>query len=204
MKNLLFTLAITVLGLAVSQPGVSATKNQDISAGKETFSVELTRNLDSRKLKQGDQVEAKLTARISLPNGTTAARGAKVIGHVNEAKVRSNSDSESRLEITFDKVSISNGEERLISGTVLAAAPRPDVETAAGGLADGYNGMAEMIERGVTIAPSGQSTPTLNDQSRGALGMKNLKLTDGVFTSTAKEVRLDSGTRMLLSVSMTK
>lgn len=203
MKNLISLFVATALGLAISQPGVSATRNQD-TAGKGTFSVELTKTLDSKKLKEGDPVDAKLTGAITFPNGTIAARGAKVIGHVTQAKARSKSDSESTLAITFDKVTAVGGVETPINGTVLAAAPNPDVETASGGAADGYTGMAEMFERSITTAPSGQSTPILSDQSRGVLGIKNVTLTDGVFTSTAKEIRLDSGTRMLLSVAMAK
>lgn len=203
MKNLLFIVATVVISLALSQPGVSATKDQDISGGKGTFSVELTKSLNSKKLKEGDQVEAKLTRGITLPNGVIATRGAKVIGHVTQAKARSKGDSESTLGISFDTVTVSRGEEMSLSGVVQAAAPNPDIETGSGGLADAYNSLAEMTEKNAS-APSGQSTPTLDDQSRGVLGIKNLKLADGVFTSAAKEVRLDSGTRMLLSVSTAK
>jgi hypothetical protein len=204
MKNLLFFFATTVLGLVISQSGVSATKNQDSHAEQGTFTVELTKSLDSKKVKEGDPVEAKLTGGITFSNGAIAARGAKVIGHVTQAKARSKNDSESTLEISFDKVTGSGGEETSISGTVLAAAPSPDVQTGSAGLADGYSGLAEITTRNTSIGPSGQSTPTLNDQSRGVLGINNLKLTDGVFTSTAKQVKLDSGTRILLSVSMAK
>ena len=204
MKSLLFIFATAVLGLVISQPSVSATKNQDSRAEQGTFTVELTKTLDSKKVKEGDLVEAKLTGGITFPNGTIAARGAKVIGHVTQAKARSRNDSESALEISFDKVTSAGGEETSISGTVLAAAPSPDIQTGSGGLADGYSGLAEMTTRNTSIGPSGQSTPLLNDQSRGVLGINNLKLADGVFTSTAKQVKLDSGTRILLGVAMAK
>ncbi len=203
MKNLLFVFAVTAFGLAISQPGAGATKNQDTTAGNGTFSVELTKTLDSKKLKDGDPVEVKLTGSVTLPDGTNAVRGAKVIGHVTQAKARSKKDSESTLGISFDKVAVSGGQEALISGVVLAATPGPDVETGSRGLADGYSSLGEMAETNTAVS-AGQSTPTLSDRSRGVLGIRNLKLTDGVFTSTGKEVRLDSGTRMLLSVSTAK
>lgn len=171
-----------------------------------TFSVALTKDLDSKKLKEGDQVSAKLTGGITLPSGAVVPRGAQVIGHVTQAKARSKHDSDSTLGITFDKIALSGGETVAIQGMVLAAAPNPDLQNGAGaGLADGYNNLKDVTTKGAMSAPSNQApTPLLTDDSRGVLGVKNLKLDDGVFTTTGKEVKLDEGTRMLLSVSMAK
>jgi hypothetical protein len=42
----------------------------------------------------------------------------------------------------------------------------------------------------------------LTEESTGVLGIKNLELSsDGTLTSTNKEIKLDSGTRMLLKAS---
>lgn len=171
-----------------------------------TFSVALTKDLDSKKLKEGDPVSAKLTGGITLPSGAVVPRGAQVIGHVTQAKARSKKDADSTLGITFDKIALSGGENVAIQGTVLAAAPNPDLQNAGGaGLADGYNNLKDITTKGAMSAPSNQaSTPLLTEDSRGVLGMKTLKLDDGVFTSTGKEVKLDEGTRMLLSVAMAK
>lgn len=68
------------------------------------FAVQLAKSLDSKKLKQGDEVEAKVAADIHAADGMTIPRGSKVIGHVTEAKARSKGDPESALGIAFDKI----------------------------------------------------------------------------------------------------
>jgi hypothetical protein len=176
------------------------------TAGKThgTFTVELTKALDSKKLKEGDAVEAKLTGGITLPNGTPVNRGTMVVGHVTAATARSKGGSDSTLGIVFDKIARSGGEDTPINGVVQAAAPNPnaDVGSAGGG-----------VDYGNTLKAAGANPPNpdtsrppvklLNDQSVGVLGIKNLQLgPDGVFTSSGKEVKLDSGTRILLNVTM--
>jgi len=167
-----------------------------------TFSVELAKSLDSKKLKEGDEVQAKLTGSITLPSGATAPRGSMVIGHVTVAKARSQHDSESTLGIVFDKIMVGKGEEVPIKGVIQAVAPNPDAEVATGGGGIGYGDLKQ-----ATTMQSGMDTrsapvPVLNDQSTGVLGFKNMTLKDGVITSTNKAIRFDSGTRFMLNVSM--
>jgi len=174
------------------------------SAGKThgTFTVELTKSLDSKKLKVGDPVEAKLTGGITLPNGTTVPRGTKVVGHVTEAKARSKSDSESSLGISFDKFVRSGGEDTPVNGVIQAVAPNPNEELSTGG-GVGYTDLKQ-----ATAAPAAPDTrrgptPILSDQSQGVLGMKGMDLgPQGVITSSGKEVKLDSGTRILVNATM--
>src|SRR5271165_5704032 len=99
MKQLL---AVTLfVGLAVSLSTAvwadsgQSTATTSASGGHGTFSVELAKALDSKKLKEGDEVQAKLTGSITLPSGATVPRGTMLIGHVTEAKARSKNDSES-------------------------------------------------------------------------------------------------------------
>jgi hypothetical protein len=166
------------------------------------FAVELLKPLDSKKLKPGDEVEAKLPAEVRTPGGTTIPRGSKIIGHVTEAKARSKGDPESQLGIVFDKISRSGGEDTAIKGVIQAVAPNPNPEVQTGG-GIGYGGMSETMEKPPTPSQGTRSVPLLTNDSIGVLGIKNLELgTDGVLTSTGKEVKLDSGTRVLLNVSM--
>jgi hypothetical protein len=176
------------------------------SAGKThgTFTVELTKALDSKKLKAGDPVEAKLTGEITLPNGTPVARGTNIVGHVTVATARSKGGSDSTLGIVFDKIARSGGEDTPINGVIQAAAPNPNADLSSGGGG---------VDYGNTLKAAGANPPNpdtsrppvklLNEQSVGVLGIKNLQLgPDGVFTSSGKEVKLDSGTRILLNVTM--
>ncbi|MGA8874331.1 MAG: hypothetical protein WCC25_03030 [Candidatus Korobacteraceae bacterium] len=188
-------------GFATAQssaaPAKATTKN---SHG--TFTVELVKTLDSRKVHEGDAVEAKLTGSITLPNGAKVPRGAKVLGHVTEAKARSKSDSQSSLGISFDKIAWQGGEDTPIHGVIQAVAPNPNDEITTGDYI-GYGGLNEATEKPPKPDTRRDSIPILNETSQGVLGIKNMQLGPaGELTSTGKEVKLDSGTRMLLDVTV--
>jgi hypothetical protein len=191
-------------GQAAAQP--STAQAATASQGHGTFSVELAKALDSKKLKEGDEVQAKLAGAITLPNGTSAPRGALVIGHVTEAKARSKNDSESALGISFDKIVLGKGEDTPIKGVLQAVAPNPNSATTTGGGPIDYGPSLRMATTNNAGAPNTPPNvvPILTDQSTGVLGFKNMELKDGVITSTNKEVKFDTGTRFLLNVSMVK
>jgi len=202
---LLITLAIATAAAQVSNPkqtGRGSTTPSSPAAPRHhgIFTVELVKSLDSRKLKSGDSVEATLTSGITLPDGSTVPRGAKIIGHITEAKARSKSENESSLGISFDKIAAPSGDVP-IHGVIQALAPNPNEEVTAGSIE--YN---DLGKGGVTDPPLNTShgpTPLLNETSVGVLGIKNLQLDPkGVLTSTSKEVKLNSGTRILLNVMM--
>jgi len=197
------TAATRLLPAAQAATQSSAAQSAD-PTGKShgIFTVELLKPLDSKKLKEGDPVEAKLIGGITLPNGTPVARGTKVVGHVTEAKARSKSDSQSTLGIAFDKIVRAPGEEVPMHGIIQALAPNPNADVTTGG-GMGYGDLKQ-----ATAAPAAPDTrqapaPILNEQSAGVLGIKNMQLgPEGVLTSSGKEVKLDSGTRILLNVTM--
>jgi hypothetical protein len=165
------------------------------------FTVELAKSLDSKKLKEGDEVDAKVAADIQTGDGGTIPRGTKLTGHVTEAKARSKGDAESTLGIVFDKMSRPGAGDRPIKSIVQAAAPNPKADAPAGGVS--YGALSEAAEKATFPTPAGRSVPILNEQSRGVLGIKNLQLgPNGVFTSSGKEVKLDSGMQILLDVTM--
>ncbi len=209
MKRFWLGMPALLVGFCVATAAQTATQAQSAqhsanAAHHGTFTVELLKPLDSRKLKQGDPVEAKLTGGITLPSGAQVPRGARVIGHITEARARSKSDSESALGISFDKIVWSGNESLAIQGTLQAVAPNPNGDITTGGSAVDYGNSLKMETTNNSSAPNMQSSPVplLNDDSTGVLGFKNMKLADGVITSTGKDLKLDSGTRMLLNVTM--
>lgn len=198
-------LSLAVAGSPAAQAATQSSMAQGTtSAGKThgTFTVELTKTLDSKKAKVGDAVEAKLIAGITLPNGTMVPRGTKVVGHVTEAKARSKSESESSLGIVFDKFVRSGGEDTPVNGVIQAVAPNPDEELSTGG-GVGYTDLKQATTAGAAPDTRKGPTPILNDQSQGVLGMKGMQLgPQGVITSSGKDVKLDSGSRILVSATM--
>jgi hypothetical protein len=194
---------LTPRGPAAAQSSAASAK----AASKNpqgTFTVELVKALDSRKVHEGDEVEAKLTGGITLPDGTSHPRDARVLGHVTEAKARSKGAAESSLEIVFDTLVGPGGAKTAIHGAVLAAAPNPNPQT---GGPDAAGNIYTHLDASTTAAVANDqravSVPMLNDTSRGALGIEDLNLKpDGIFTSGGKEVKLRSGIRLLLSVTL--
>jgi hypothetical protein len=177
------------------------------AAGQKVMNAEipvlLAKSVDSKKLKAGEEVDGKTAANLHLKDGTAISRGAKVVGHVTEAKARSNGDAQSSLGIVFDKIDLADGKDLAMTAVIQAVAPSLNpVANTGGGI--GYGGMNEIIEKPPTPQFTQPSIPLLNDQSVGVLGIKNLQLgTDGVLTSDQKAVKLDGGTHIMVQAQIT-
>jgi hypothetical protein len=183
--------------------GFASRSDQAKSAASEEHGVlivELTKPLNSKNVKPGATVEATVRVR---QNGMSIPRSSKVVGHVTEVKSRSKGDTETTLRIVFDTITPPGGASPTpIRGMIKAVAPNPnsDVNTGGGGIS--YNDLK------ISAVASGPSqthppTPLLNEQSTGVVGIKNLQLaSDGVLTSDGKEIKLETGTQILLNVTM--
>ncbi len=199
-----------VIALALLTPNSSAAAQSAAASAKVstknshgTFTVELVKGLDSRKLKEGDAVEAKLTGGITLPDGTVVPRGTSIVGHVTQASARAKHDSESALGISFDRIASPGGGKTLIKGVVLAAAPNPEPTGSPDATGNIYTRLDSATEASVVDTQTSRPVPLLSDKSRGVLGIEDLNLRpDGVFTSGGKEVKLNTGIRLLLSVTL--
>jgi len=174
--------------------------------------AELTKSLDSKKLKEGDPVEARITAELRMREGETIPRGSKLTGHVTEAKARSKGDPEAALGIAFDKITTPNGKDMAIKGVLQAVGPSLS-SGAAGNAAERGPGPGIMARSnpgsgGTTPQPmpglsqdQQSSGPVLNGQSKGVVGIRNLELGDNsVLRSGGKEVKLDSGMQLIVQV----
>ena len=203
-KQLFTTILFVALTVsAAPAQGPNATTRDAAAAGQQHgfLIVELAKSLDSKKLKEGDAVEAKLTANVTTGDGTTLAQGSKLTGHVTQAKARSKGDAESALGIVFDKI-IGRGGEMTITSVIEAAAPNPN-SGADSPVGVSYSGLDEAAAKNSLPVQRSRSVPLLNEESRGVLEIKNLQLgANGVFISGGKEVKLESGMRMLLDVVM--
>jgi hypothetical protein len=72
--------------------------------------VELTKTVDAKKVKTGEQIEAKVTEDLKASNGEVILpRDTKVMGHVTEAQARNKEQKESQIGIAFDRAVMKNG-----------------------------------------------------------------------------------------------
>jgi hypothetical protein len=186
-------------------PSAPAMSQASATAGHQhgVFTVELAKAINSKKLKVGDPVEATVFSAVQVSNGMTIQPGSKILGHVTEVSLRSKGNEHSTLGIAFDKIQLGKGETIPIKGILQAMAPDPNKPLNTGGYIEYGNSLNMQTQRPAAPPPSQEQVPILNDQSTGVLGIKGLQLEkNGVLSSSAKEIKIDSGTRMLLNVTM--
>ena len=230
----------------------------DISAALTSgtaLQAELTKPVDSKKAKSGDEVSAKLTQDVKSNGKVVLHKGSKLVGHVTEAQARSKENAESKLGIVFDKAVLKGGEEVSFNSVIQAVAPPVQatssvagdessslgggmgsggmgrtspgggplggavggVTSTAGGAVGGVSNTAGNVAGSTTGAVGGAANSTvgaaangtLNATSRGVIGMQGMALNTAaagnaqgsVISSTTQNVKLDSGTRMVLQVA---
>jgi len=224
-------------GVATPSGTASSSVNQSAQAGagepsaglsgRTALQVELTKGIDAKKAKPGDPVEAKLTQDVKSGGNVVLHRGAKLVGHVSEARARNKENPESRLGIVFDKASGKHGEEFAFRAVVMAIAPPlAESSTFAGdptklssgpamggqpfGAGNAVGGPSASAAPSVEAATrGGGSSGALTAESRGVIGLPGVALrpsaVDGVqgtvIICVDHNVKLDSETRMMVLVS---
>lgn len=173
-----------------------------------TFPALLTKSLDSKKLKEGDQVVCQTPVMVRMQSGMIIPTGTKVVGHVTQAQARSKGDAQSSLGIAFDKIMLEKNEELPIKGVLQAVGPSLGDTGPQTGPATPGTGLAGRGSGGGTVAPPSagvyggydpKSTRILTKETTGVLGYKGLEMDDKhVITSSGKEVKLDSGSQIMI------
>lgn len=102
----------------------------DLSNGT-TLEVALTKSLDAKKNKVGDEVAAKVTKDVKSDGRVVIPKGSKLIGRVTEAKARRKGESESALGLAFDRAVMKDGHEMPLNLAIQAVAAAEGVASAA-------------------------------------------------------------------------
>lgn len=111
------------LRAAVQSQSSSAEKASSLPNGTN-LQVELTKSLDAKNAKPGEEVTARLMQDVKSNGNVVLPKGSKVIGHVAEAQPRDKQHTESRLALVFDKAVAKGGQEMKLT-TALAAVALP-------------------------------------------------------------------------------
>lgn len=204
---------------ASAQPGNAQ------AAGAQTIQMvpanaELSKALDAKKAKQGDEVDAKLQDDVKGANAQELPRNTVLEGHIDQVQP-SESKSNSTLVVTFDKAKLKDGEELPIKATVLSIS-QPAFESQ-GQQPLNQNGMIPSTSANPMPEPSGRSMaggqPLQETQPLSATGPSGLSAQqNGVpgvtlksdlhqpmsatFTSNGRNVHLPDGTRMQLAIAV--
>jgi hypothetical protein len=143
-------------------------------------SAELTKHLDTKNAKQGDEVDARVTDAAKLPDGTELPRGTKLIGKVTDVKAKSKEDKSAHLEFNIDHAVLKDGKELPVVVVVMAVTGPSQGSTQAmmpGGGASPAGGSS-----GSTSSPTAStpSAPMMADSGQSSAG--------GVLKSTQDRV----------------
>jgi hypothetical protein len=228
MKTVLISMfsGALMLGVAAAQNGAPATPESQSSEPQSTapanapvqiapgsvIPVSLTKTIDAKKVKTGDEVVAKVTQDMKNTAGQViVAKDTEVIGHVTESQPRTKEQKESEVGIEFDRAVMKNGSQMELpmsiqaiigpqnnqnssggNGQQAAAAPGPDASPNSprgGGMGGGSTASQ------VPSAPTGGSMPgntqtattarpPITAQTQGVIGISNLKLTTAAPTAS--------------------
>ncbi len=184
-------------------------------AAGTTIRAELSNSLDSKKVKQGDAVNARTTQtlkstddRIILPKGT------KLVGHVTQVSARGAAQADSTLGVVFEKAILKNGRELALNLAIQALAPptpsgaevnqTADIAPTGGmregrGTAPGATGNAGSVA-GTT---AGTATGTLNNTTAAAGGAidNTVNSTTGVAGNAAGADQLNANSRGVVGLN---
>jgi hypothetical protein len=141
---------------AAAEANTSASASSAISG--QTVPAQLSKSVDARKNKPGDEVVAKTTQDVKSNGQVVIPRGSKIVGHVTEAKARAKGQNESSLGLAFDHAILKNGTNVPVSFAVQAI---------------GSSTMVAQAEEEPLAASAGSATmaaPTATRASGGVVG----------------------------------
>ena len=111
-----------------------------------SVSAELTKRIDTKNAKQGDEVNARVTSTAKLPDGTELPRGTKLFGKVTDVKAKSKEDKTSHLAFSIDHAVLKDGKQVPVMAAVTSVT------------GPAQSSASEMMSPGGGSAPSGGSS----------------------------------------------
>jgi hypothetical protein len=111
----LTTFTITTLSLSAAAQTAAGSAYAEESSG---VSAELTKTVDGRNAKRGDEVVAKTTSDTRLADGTRLPKGSRLIGHVTGVQPTSHQNHDGQLAFAFDHAVLHDGRQIPIRATM--------------------------------------------------------------------------------------
>lgn len=122
MNNVFTSLLAAALIAGFAQPSAQSQESHSLPAGT-TIPAMLDKSVDARKSKVGDEVFAQTTEPVKEDGQIIIPKGSKILGHVTEAKARTDDDPNSVLGIAFERAVLKKGGELALKLTIQAVAP---------------------------------------------------------------------------------
>jgi len=117
-----------------AQSSAQASTDAPRIAPGSVIPVELTKTVDAKKVKTGDEVEARVTEDLKSGNGQlVVAKDTKVVGHITEAQAHSKDQHESQVGIAFDHAVLKDGQDFSLPMSIQAIIAPQSVNPGTGG-----------------------------------------------------------------------
>jgi hypothetical protein len=197
----------TQQGQSSAQPAVNQQQRSGslkIAPGS-VIPVQLSKTVDAKKAKTGDEVVATVTQDMKTNSGDVLVpKDTKMIGHVTEVQSRNKEQKQSELGIAFDHAVVKGDQMPLpmsIQAVIAppsnnsgAAAPEGPPSTAGGGAASSPMAGSRAGASGASPTPSsqqnyppgaasdssqGEARPPITGNTQGVIGMSDVKLESG-------------------------
>jgi len=190
-----------------------------------SVSAELTKSVDTKRARVGDEINAKITNDAKLPDGTELPKGTKLVGNVVDVKAKSKDENDSHLVLALNRVVLKDGHEMPIKAAVTSmTAPASnasfDMPSGGGGSAEAGGSSAGASSTPSTPTPSmsggtsgsvqAATGETLKSaQDRVAVGNKPKVMLSapttpesaGILDAQGENISLDSGTKFTVNVA---
>jgi hypothetical protein len=184
-------------------PAAPAGSTPRIAPGS-VIPVQLTKGINAKKAKNGDEVVAKVVQDLQNSDGTVIVpKDTKVVGHVTEAEARSKDLKESQVAIAFDHAVLKTGEQMQMPMSIQAIIAPPNRNPTSAGQPSGYpgsgasgaatggGGRSGSMQGAAPETPSApptagsepagpqgpQAQPQITGNTQGVVGIPDLKLT---------------------------
>jgi hypothetical protein len=191
-------------GQSSTQPSANQATNRLKIAPGSVIPVQLSKTVDSKKAKTGDEVVATVTQDMKANSGEVLVpKDTKVIGHVTEAQARNKEQKQSELGIAFDHAVVKGDQMQLPMSIQAIIAPQTNSAEAAppqqgaspstgnapsgttGGRQSPMGGASPQPQSGGQNYPQGGASdngtqtgamPPITANTQGVIGMSNVKL----------------------------
>jgi hypothetical protein len=180
---------------------------------QKTVPATLLTTIDAQKAKAGDEIAARTSEAVKEDGRMVVPKGAKLMGHVVEVKVRGD-DQPSRLVLSFDRAVPDGGKEIPINASI-ASISRAQGTAAPSNMQQGDMGVPSRAGDAAAAAKQGHSsgspaapparagTKEHSGPSTGAFTLQQHAMRT-VISSNSENVRLASGTQLLMQITLNK
>jgi hypothetical protein len=193
-------------GQSTAQPAANqsqASNSLKIAPGS-VIPVQLSKTVDAKKAKTGDEVVATVTQDLKANSGEVVVpKDTKMIGHVTEAQARNKEQKQSELGIAFDHAVVKGDQMQLPMSIQAVIAPpsnspgeaapeAPSPAPAGGGSGSSQTTGSRTTGTGTGTSPSapqnyprsgasepasqGEARPPITGNTQGVIGMSDVKL----------------------------